>query len=145
MARTTVVEVEVSEIYTLQAREEVLLLAIDMQGNFLLEGYISNQKMQAECMRTLLLRFETPQDALDRLMEQKQMSARFVRPLGVVYPKDPEIERCYAFVASDALCMNTQGLLRVDIETLLLYIEARVFQRSEDLQVLKKYLTNKRE
>lgn len=46
MARTTVVEVEVSEIYTLQAREEVLLLAIDMQGNFLLEGYISNQKMQ---------------------------------------------------------------------------------------------------
>ncbi|HHX04451.1 MAG TPA: hypothetical protein GX733_09215 [Tissierellia bacterium] len=140
MARTTVVGVEISEMYTLQAREGIILLAMDARGNYLLEGYVSKQKMQAEFMRTLLLHFETPQDALARLLAQRGMSARSLRQLGVVYPKDPEVERYYVFVASDTLCLNTQSLLRVDLETLISYIEARVFQRPEDLQALKEFL-----
>ncbi len=140
MVRTTVVGVEISEVYRLQVREGIILLALDVRGNYLLEGYISKQKMQAEFMRTLLLHFETPRDALARLMAQRGMSARSLHQLGVVYPKDPEVERYYVFVASDALCLNTQGLLSLDMETLLEYIEARVFQRPEDLQALKEYL-----
>lgn len=136
----TIVSVEIQEVFKLQPREGVLLLAMDAQGYYLLEGFVSARKMKAEFLRTLLTYYEDPGDGLARIFSKRDMTAESVRQIGVVYPKDPEVERYYVFAATDARCLNTQGLLRIDMETLLLYIEARVLQRPEDLQALKIFL-----
>lgn len=138
--RHTYVRIDVDEFHVIQPRQAVMVLTMSPSGEFFLESFISQNRLQVDFFQEIVQGFEQPIDTVIRLLDEHGLVYGKIDSLGPIYPKVGAIDVFHVFVASEVKNRTTRSFVMVNLEMLLKYMEIGVFASQEGKQALLKYL-----
>lgn len=138
--RHTYVRIDVDEFHVIQPRQAVMVLTLSPTGEFFLESFISQNRLQVDFFQEIVQGFEQPIDTVVRLLDERGLVYEKIDSLGPIYPKDGSIDVYHVFVAGEVKNRTTRSFVMVNLEMLLKYMEIGVFASQEGKQALLKYL-----
>ena len=138
--RHTYVRIDVDEFHVIQPRQAVMVLTLSPTGEFFLESFISQNRLQVDFFQEIVQGFEQPIDPVVRLLDERGLVYEKIDSLGPIYPKAGSIDVYHVFVAGEVKNRTTRSFVMVNLEMLLKYMEIGVFASQEGKQALLKYL-----
>ncbi|HHT21560.1 MAG TPA: hypothetical protein GXZ74_08995 [Tissierellia bacterium] len=138
--RHTYVRIDVDEFHVIQPRQAVMVLTLSPTGEFFLESFISQNRLQVDFFQEIVQGFEQPIDTVVRLLDERGLVYEKIDSLGPIYPKAGSIDVYHVFVAGEVKNRTTRSFVMVNLEMLLKYMEIGVFASQEGKQALLKYL-----
>lgn len=127
------------EVQYLKEREALLVISKTSDEHFLLDCWSLGESMRIDFFKTLIAQHEGPTDALVRLMEEKRILYGEYESLGPLYTKGGDVSCYHVFLTKRSTAM-AQGVLALDLENLLLSMEAGLFVSEDSKKALKKLL-----
>lgn len=138
--RHTFVRIDVDEFHVIQPRQAVMVLTISPTGEFYLESFISQNRLQVDFFQEIVQGFEQPIDTVIRLLDERGMVYGKIDSIGPIYPKAGAIDVFHVFIASEVRSRTSRSFVMASLEMLLKYMEIGVFASQEGRQALLKYL-----
>lgn len=138
--RHTFVRIDVDEFHVIQPRQAVMVLTISPTGEFYLESFISQNRLQVDFFQEIVQGFEQPIDTVIRLLDERGMVYGKIDSIGPIYPKTGAIDVFHVFIASEVRSRTSRSFVMASLEMLLKYMEIGVFASQEGRQALLKYL-----
>ena len=138
--RHTFVRIDVDEFHVIQPRQAVMVLSLSPAGEFYLESFISQNRLQVDFFQEIVQGFEQPMDTVIRLLDERGMVYGRIDSIGPIYPKAGAIDVFHVFIASEVRSRTSRSFVMASLEMLLKYMEIGVFASQEGRQALLKYL-----
>lgn len=138
--RQTYVRINVDQFHVIQPRQAVMVLAMSPAGEFFLESFISQGKLNVDFFQEIIQGFEQPVDAVVRLLDERGLVYAKLQEIGRIFPNAGSVDCIFVFVASEVRNRTTRSFVVCDLEMLLKYMEIGVFASQEGKQALLKYL-----
>lgn len=117
-----------------------MVLALSPAGEFFLESFISQNRLQVDFFQEIVQGFETPLDTVVRLLDDRGLVYERIESLGPLFPAAGAVDSFHIFVAHEVRNRTTRSFVLVSLEMLLKYMEIGVFASQEGRQALLKFM-----